>query len=615
MTILSSRWIPFLLFSLLSCSGVQVMVRDEKKFAMLFSSVVLPCQYSTHSKQTPVVQWWYSSYCTDRTHDSFTFPETLGMKGSELGATAHLDCPDSSRTVRIVASRQGSSFTLAEHYKTRDISIINNAELRIGELQWGDSGIYSCKVIIGDDVDGETEGQLELLVLGKTGVLDDVLPEFELEIMPEWVFVGCVVLAGLLFLLFIGVCWCQCCPHSCCCYVRCCCCPDTCCCPKHLYEAGKQANSGQPTQIAMYSPYYIPGVPIVPRAVPPIAEPTISAAPPPMESNMTGVRSGYRLQASQGQDVMKVVYYIERDLAQFRTAKGASHPSRSLSELSSLHEADVDFRQTYRQVQKKALQPIGDHEAESHICTAPTGPGLRSARYQSTRDEEQVSSRWNPRSEHLHRKAFDGRGRTGSLDELEEFARSYGPRAGRRVDPRGPQRDFEMELRPQDPRSTYRDRPHRFHDAADEWYQRSPPPSPRRRRDTGASERYAARSLSYDDTYLTSLLERKTRERGERGGWADEDSDTPSKDSSKNSRSASYRPEEDDPLPPYCEAERYRAEKGTERERYRTLENAAQPFSYTRPSHGTSRTLKERREDKEKPRKLTSHLSRESLIV
>ncbi len=49
----------------------------------------------------------------------------------------------------------------------------------------------------------------------------------------EWVFVGVVVLGSVLFLLLVGICWCQCCPHSCCCYVRCCCCPDTCCCPKH----------------------------------------------------------------------------------------------------------------------------------------------------------------------------------------------------------------------------------------------------------------------------------------------------------------------------------------------------------------------------------------------
>lgn len=108
------------------CDGVHVTVRENQKFAMLFQSVVLPCQYQTASIQTPVVQWWYKSYCRDRTRESFTLPETLGVKASELGATSHLECSDNSRTVRIVASAQGASMTLAEHYKGRDIAIINS---------------------------------------------------------------------------------------------------------------------------------------------------------------------------------------------------------------------------------------------------------------------------------------------------------------------------------------------------------------------------------------------------------------------------------------------------------------------------------------------------------
>uniref|UniRef100_A0A8B9HXA9 Immunoglobulin-like domain containing receptor 2 n=1 Tax=Astyanax mexicanus TaxID=7994 RepID=A0A8B9HXA9_ASTMX len=165
-TLFPPSFILLLFSSVLSCDGVQVTVKDERKFAVLFSPVVLQCQYSTHSTQTAVVQWWYKSYCTDRTRDSFTFPESLGVQGSELGSTAHLDCADKSRTVRIVASGQGASLTLAEHYKGRDITIINKADLRIGELQWGDSGVYFCKVVISDDLEGKNEGQVELLVLG-----------------------------------------------------------------------------------------------------------------------------------------------------------------------------------------------------------------------------------------------------------------------------------------------------------------------------------------------------------------------------------------------------------------------------------------------------------------
>ncbi|KAL1267655.1 hypothetical protein QQF64_033018, partial [Cirrhinus molitorella] len=559
MVLLHAFWILLMLYSLQSCNGVQVIVKDEKKFAMLFSSIVLPCHYTTRSSQVAVVQWLYKSYCTDRTRDSFTFPESLGVHVSDLGASSHLDCSDESRTVRIVASAQGASTTLAEHYKGRDISIINKADLRIGQLQWGDSGVYFCRVIISDDVEGKNEDQVELLV-------------------QEWAFVGVVVLGSVLFLLLVGICWCQCCPHSCCCYVRCCCCPDTCCCPKHLYEAGKMAKSGQPPQIAMYQPYYVPGVPVVPLvppAAPSIIEPKLTTASRSVENNIAG--------------------------------------ASSLSELSSLHDGDVDFRQTYRQVQRKALPPISDHMDDPRIRTASTGHGLRSSHYQSNHSLDEHDNRWNCRSEHLPRKAFDARGRTGSLDELEEFAMSYGPHSRRKGDFRGPQRDFEMGPRSRDHPTSYRDGPrYSRDDDDDDWRRRGSPPSPPKRRNTADSERYLARQRSYDDTYLNSLLERKARGHGERGGRADDDSDTPSKGSSKkssdcyNSRSPSNRPEEDDPLPPYSErvAERFRTEDHIGRERYRTADPAMRPFSYTRPAHGLSHTLQECREDRDKPRKL-----------
>lgn len=108
-----------------SCNGVQVTVREDKKFAMLFQSVVLPCQYSTPSSQKAVVQWWYKSYCTDRTRDSFSLRDSLAVHASELGSNSHLECADSSRTVYIVASGQGTSQTLSPQYKGRDISIVN----------------------------------------------------------------------------------------------------------------------------------------------------------------------------------------------------------------------------------------------------------------------------------------------------------------------------------------------------------------------------------------------------------------------------------------------------------------------------------------------------------
>lgn len=54
------------------------------------------------------------------------------------------------------------------------------ADLHIGELQWGDSGVYFCKVFSGDDLEGRNEGQLELLVLGES-----FSPQFSLEMLTQ----------------------------------------------------------------------------------------------------------------------------------------------------------------------------------------------------------------------------------------------------------------------------------------------------------------------------------------------------------------------------------------------------------------------------------------------
>lgn len=48
----------------------------------------------------------------------------------------------------------------------------------------------------------------------------------------DWLFVVVVCLAVFLVFLLLGICWCQCCPHTCCCYIRCPCCPERCCCPE-----------------------------------------------------------------------------------------------------------------------------------------------------------------------------------------------------------------------------------------------------------------------------------------------------------------------------------------------------------------------------------------------
>lgn len=49
---------------------------------------------------------------------------------------------------------------------TVHISLFAEADLRIGKLEWGDSGVYFCKVVIANDLEGKNEAHLELLVLG-----------------------------------------------------------------------------------------------------------------------------------------------------------------------------------------------------------------------------------------------------------------------------------------------------------------------------------------------------------------------------------------------------------------------------------------------------------------
>ncbi|XP_055062316.2 immunoglobulin-like domain-containing receptor 2 isoform X3 [Misgurnus anguillicaudatus] len=618
---LFTSWISLVAFTEVSlCDAVQVSVRDERRFAMLFQSVVLPCQYTSVSTQTPVVQWWYKSYCRDRTRDVFRFPDTLTVQGSELGSSVYLDCGDTGRTVRIVASGQGSSITLAEYYKGRDIAIINKADLRIGELQWGDSGIYYCKVVISDDLEGQNEAHVELLVLGQTRMADDLLPGFNVEIIPEWVFVCVVVVGSILFILLVGVCWCQCCPHSCCCYVRCCCCPETCCCPRHLYEAGKGIKLGPSTALPAYPTYYIPGMPtMLPIAPPSLIDPNLTTAPS-VQTNSTTGRSGFHPQPSSDQNSLKVLQYVEKQLAEFNPSSPKHSSSRdtcSLSELSSLHDAETEFNQTYRQVQKKALPAIPDLDDPPDLPTSDL-LNLHEGRYarqpQRRLRELDDNPRWNPRSEHLKRKAFLERGRTGSLDELEEFAMTYMQRGRRHGDSafrdenyRAQERERELDRNP-----FYCSKRHSPKDGSVRRPP-SPPPLPGKRRGTRDSEqpdrdqrdRDQDGRRDYDDALLNSFFEHKGENVFSKAGRTEEGSDTLSKNSSKkshersNGRSPSNRlprhktAEDTESLPPY-----------TEKEHSRGVESGQRPLNYTRSSHGSSPG---RQEEQNRPRKVTLH--------
>ncbi|KAJ8246661.1 hypothetical protein GJAV_G00254010 [Gymnothorax javanicus] len=356
-----------------SCGAVEVRVEEERMFSPLFEEVVLRCSYSSRSAQPAVVQWWFKSYCRDRTADAFGFPQDrplflpqrLLSRHSEHVTPSHLDC---------------------------------GMDLRIARLQWEDSGVYHCKVVISDDPEGTNEAQVELLVLGKVGAIDDLLPGFDLDIMPDWVFVALVILSGCCCLLLVGICWCQCCPHSCCCYLPCCCCRGRCCCPIHLYEAGKAVRS---------DPLFISGVPTMLPIVPP------SVIQPKTEKNVTG--------------------------------------ASSMSEFSCFDSESSS--QSSQVVHKKAVPAVSDQLGALSFQLSPPH-----------KHQAEDPCRWNPRSEHLQRKALPGSGcgegldgRTGSLDELEAFALSYAQRGCRRGESRWLPREIR-EQRQQGTRHAPQDR-------------------------------------------------------------------------------------------------------------------------------------------------------------
>ncbi|XP_011942796.1 PREDICTED: immunoglobulin-like domain-containing receptor 2 isoform X3 [Cercocebus atys] len=560
--------------------GLQVTVPDKKKVAMLFQPTVLRCHFSTSSHQPAVVQWKFKSYCQDRMGESLGMSSTRAQSLSKrnLEWDPYLDCLDSRRTVRVVASKQGSTVTLGDFYRGREITIVHDADLQIGKLMWGDSGLYYCIITTPDDLEGKNEDSVELLVL-------------------EWVFVGLVLLGVFLFFVLVGICWCQCCPHSCCCYVRCPCCPESCCCPQALYEAGKAAKAGYPPSVSgVPGPYSIPSVPL--GGAPSSGMLMDKPHPPPLApSDSTGgshsVRKGYRIQTDKERDSMKVLYYVEKELAQFDPARRMrGRYNNTISELSSLHEEDSSFRQSFRQMRSKQFPVSGDLESNPDYWSGVMGGSSGASRGPSAMEynkEDRESFRHSqPRSksEMLSRKNFATGVPAVSMDELAAFADSYGQRPrradGNSHEARGGSRFERSESRAHG--GFYQD------DSLEEYYgqrSRSREPltdadrswafSPARRRPTEDAHlprlvsRTPGTAPKYDHSYLGGARERQPRPEGaSRGGSLE----TPSKRSAQlGPRSASYyawsppgtykagssqddqEDASDDALPPYSELE------------------------------------------------------------
>uniref|UniRef100_A0A8I3N759 Immunoglobulin like domain containing receptor 2 n=1 Tax=Canis lupus familiaris TaxID=9615 RepID=A0A8I3N759_CANLF len=295
--------------------GLQVTVPDKKKVAMLFQPTVLRCHFSTSSHQPAVVQWKFKSYCQDRMGESLGMasPRAQPLSKRNLEWDPYLDCLDSRRTVRVVASKQGSTVTLGDFYRGREITIVHDADLQIGKLMWGDSGLYYCIITTPDDLEGKNEDLAELLVL---------------------------------------------------------------------------------------------------------------------------VRKGYRIQADKERDSMKVLYYVEKELAQFDPARRMrGRYNNTISELSSLHEEDSNFRQAYHQMRSKQFPVSGDLESNpdywSGVMGGSSGASRGPSAMEYNKEDRESFSQQRSKSEMLSRKNFAAGVPAVSMDELAAFADSYGARSRR----------------------------------------------------------------------------------------------------------------------------------------------------------------------------------------
>ncbi|XP_062966856.1 lipolysis-stimulated lipoprotein receptor isoform X1 [Cynocephalus volans] len=469
-------------------SAIQVTVSNPYHVVILFQPVTLPCTYQmTTTPTVPIVIWKYKSFCRDRIADAFSPASVDNQLNAQLAASnpgynPYVECQDSVRTVRVVATKQGNAVTLGDYYQGRRITITGDADLTFEQTAWGDSGVYYCSVVSAQDLQGNNEAYAELIVL-------------------DWLFVVVVCLAVFLVFLLLSICWCQCCPHTCCCYVRCPCCPDKCCCPEALYAAGKAATSGVPS---IYAPstyaHLSPAKTPPPPAMIPMG-PVYNGYPGDFDRNSSEVRSGYRIQASQQDDSMRVLYYMEKELANFdpsRPGPPNGRVERAMSEVTSLHEDDWRSRPS----RGPALTPIRDEEWDRYSPRSPR-------RWEQDPPAEQARGGWGarrPRARSVD--ALDDLTRPGSAESERRSPPSSGRRGRAYAPPRSRSRD---DLYNQD---DSRDFPHSKDPHYDDFRSRNRPHAEPRSYYHRSRDPQDNGSRSGDPQYDGRLLEEALRKKG-----------------------------------------------------------------------------------------------------
>ncbi|XP_017279276.1 lipolysis-stimulated lipoprotein receptor isoform X2 [Kryptolebias marmoratus] len=421
--------------------AISVQCPNKKFVVILFQPVTLTCNFQTTSTQPPIITWKYKSYCRDPIQAAIN-PSSAdnALAQNNPNYDPNIECSDSQRTVRIVASKQAGSVSLGTDYQGRKISIINNADLNIAQTAWGDSGVYLCSVVSAQDLQGNSEDYVEVIVLDK-------------------LLVALVVLGFLLLLMLIGICWCQCCPHTCCCYVSCPCCPERCCCPRALYEAGKAVKKGIPSQYA--ATLYAPSMYSQPMSAMPLVPMANGMAPPqngyghdydgassvgqgsqvPLLRDQDGggdqTRSGYRIHVDSEGNATRAIYYMEKELAALDPSRPANYKRLdNMSEVSSLHDS-VEPRGRGGRSHVTPMATVYDQDEAMSTISSVSQQGQRRDDY-ARRGGGHMESRVRARSmdnlddigrRHrddypLHRRPDEPRGRRGSDDEWSSSARS-----------------------------------------------------------------------------------------------------------------------------------------------------------------------------------------------
>ncbi|XP_054903000.1 lipolysis-stimulated lipoprotein receptor isoform X2 [Poeciliopsis prolifica] len=423
-----------------STLAIQVSCPTRRYIVMLFQPVTLKCDYSSTDSR-PIVTWKYKSFCQDPIQVALGSSSTNAAL-SQANIDPSTNCPDKDRTIRTVAVKEGDSVTLSKEYASRKINIINLADLQISETHWGESGVYFCTVVSSKDISGTNEDFTELIVL-------------------DWLLVLLVVLGFFLLLVLIGICWCQCCPHTCCCLVSCPCCPERCCCPRALYEAGKAAKKGMLSQYAptMYSAMYAQPVyggsqgnqsvmPLLPIHNG-VGQPQSnyghdydgassvghgSHVPLLQDSGGDHTRSGYRIQVDPAGNATRAIYYMEKEVASLDPSRPANYSRlENMSTVSSLH----DSAEPRGRVGRPPMPTLYDRdEAMSTISSVSQqgqrrddyprhggGPMSDRARARSMDNLDDIGRRH--RNDYPPQRGPDEpRGRRGSDDEWSSSARS-----------------------------------------------------------------------------------------------------------------------------------------------------------------------------------------------